>query len=229
LNGRSKRQRPSVGSLSDEEWEGDVAEGGEFSDRSLEDDVWSVASSPPTRRSTRQSAVQSSWGRADLPFSPKKTRLRKRISYNNESSEISALDGAGPTRRFNRIRNSYGTRYANSDYEDSKEDPSCDEYGLEDRKSRPKSKPSIPKRGKASRAAYGHIRSIADLEYDELEYGPLAAHRHTCERCQRRPTYVLLQQQKKSKKKLKGKRQDESEEDSDSEDKLASLGGWVRW
>jgi hypothetical protein len=93
---------------------------------------------------------------------------------------------------------------------------------------RPKGKIKIPKRGKASRAAYGHIRSIADLEYDELENGPLSAHRHTCERCQRKPTHILLEQQRK-KSKNKRKPKDEFEEDSDSEDKLSSLGGWVQW
>ena len=113
------------------------------------------------------------------------------------------------------------------DFEDDESDTPSDEGDSPVRNSRSKSKPNIPKRGKASRAAYGHIRSIVDLEYDELENGPLFTHRHTCERCQRKPTHVLLNQQRNSAKRRKLK--DDSEEDSDSEDKLAGLGGWVRW
>ncbi|KAI0249494.1 SNF2 family N-terminal domain-containing protein [Lactifluus subvellereus] len=224
MKGNSKRQPPSLGSLSDEEWEGDVAEGGEFSDRSDEDDVWSVTSSPPIRRSTRRTAVQGSRGRTDLPFSPRKMRFRKRIRYDSESSETSILDSAGPTRRSNRIRTSHKTRH---NYEVGESDPLSDEYVTPNRNLRSKGKLNIPKRGKASRAAYGHIRSIADLEYDELENGPLSAHRHTCERCQREPTHILLQQQRKSSKKNKPKRKvkDEFEEDSDDQDKLAGMGG----
>jgi hypothetical protein len=99
------------------------------------------------------------------------------------------------------------------------------------RNSRSKGKIDIPKRGKASRAAYGHIRSIADLEYDELENDPLLAHRRTCERCQRKPTHILLELQRKSGKRNKSKRKpkDEFEEDSGTEDELVGLGGWVRW
>jgi hypothetical protein len=117
------------------------------------------------------------------------------------------------------------------DYEDGESDSFSDEYVSPIRDSRSKGKINIPKRGKASRAAYGHIRSIADLEYDELENGPLSAHRHMCERCQREPTHVLLEQQRKltKRRQVKRKHKDDFEEDSDNEGKLASLGGWVRW
>jgi len=141
----------------------------------------------------------------------------------------SVFDGIGPTRRSGRIRNSLGIRDVG---DESESEAVSDESFVPDRKIRSKDKPNIPKRGKASRAAYGHIRSIADLEYDEVENGPLSAHRHTCERCQRKPTHLLLQQQRKMATKSKTKRKakdDEPEEDSDSEDKLAALGGWIRW
>jgi hypothetical protein len=113
------------------------------------------------------------------------------------------------------------------DYEDGELDSLSDEC-VPVRNSRSKGKINTPKRGKASRAAYGHIRSIADLEYDELENGPLSAHRHTCGRCQRKPTLILLEQLRK-RGKVKRKPKDEFEEDSGDEDNLASLGGWVRW
>lgn len=139
-------------------------------------------------------------------------------------------DDVGPPRRSNRIRKPLKTNTMDHDYEDGESNSLSDERVSPVRNSRSKAKVNIPKRGKASRAAYGHIRGIVDLEYDELEDGPLSAHRHTCERCQRKPTHVLLKQQRKSGKRRQAKRKpkDDSDEDSDSEDKLAK-GGWVRW
>ena len=118
------------------------------------------------------------------------------------------------------------------DYEDGGSDSLSDErVSPPVRNSGLKAKLNIPKRGKTSRAAYGHIRGIVDLEYDELENGPLSAHRHTCERCQRKPTHVLLRQQRKSGKRHQSKRKprDDFDEDGDNENKSTSLGGWVRW
>lgn len=220
----SKQQTLSVGSFSGEEWEGDVAEGGDVV--TDDDDIWSLASSSPPR-GTKRSTNKGRRGRSDLPFSPKKLRAYKRTLSESESTETNVPDSVGPTRRSNRIRDSRGTNKMDHDYEDGESDSLSDEY-VPVRNSRPKGKINAPKRGKASRAAYGHIRSIADLDYDELENGPLSAHRHTCERCRRKPTHILLEQQRK-RGKVKRKPKDEFEEDSGDEDKLASLGGWVRW
>lgn len=218
----SKPPAHSVGSFSDEEWEGDVAEGCNVGGLPDDDDIWSL---PP--RSIQRPAIKGRRGRSDLPFSPKKTRSCVSILKESESSEANVRDGLGRTRRSNRIRNSRGTNKMDRDYEDGESDSLSDEY-VPVRKSRAKGKVNTPKRGKASRAAYGHIRSIADLEYDELENSPLSAHRHTCERCQRKPTHILLEHQEKMGK-VKRKLKDEFEEDSSDEDKLAGLGGWVRW
>lgn len=226
LNRLSKKlARP----LSDEEWEGDIAEGDGVSDLTDDDDVWSTTSSAP-RRGSKRLTIKLRRGRSDLPFSPRKTRPHRRALSESESSELGVRKAVGGTRQSNRIRNSRGTNTMDRDYENSELDTlsDSDEYVSPVRNSRSKGKVNIPKRGKASRAAYGHIRSIADLEYDELEGGPLSAHRHTCERCQRKPTHILLEQQRK-RKKPKRKPKDEFEEYSDGEDKLASLGGWVRW
>jgi len=229
-NGLSKRH-PSAESPSEEEWEHDIAEGDNFDDD--DDDLRSVASSLRVRRrSARHSTVQGSSGRADLPFSPRKTRFRKPPLSESESSVTSVSDNVGPTRRSTRIRNSLRIRDTGHESEDSESETGSDKSFSPGRNFRSKGKPKVPKRGKASRAAYGHIRSIADLGYDELENGPLSAHRYTCERCQREPTHLLLLQRQKTATKRKAKRKpkdDEFEEDSDSEDKLAALGGWVRW
>jgi chromodomain-helicase-DNA-binding protein 4 len=222
----SKKQALPVESVSDEEWEGDVAEGDDVGDRTDDDDIWSRASSSPPREKKRRT-IKGRRGRSDLPFSPKKLRSYMRTLSESESSETNVRDVVSPTRRSNRIRNSRGTNKMDRDYEDGESDSLSDEY-VPVRNSRSKGKIHTPKRGKASRAAYGHIRSIADLEYDELENGPLSAHRHTCERCQRKPTHLLLEQQRK-RGKAKRKPKDEFEEDSGDEDKLASLGGWVQW
>jgi chromodomain-helicase-DNA-binding protein 4 len=219
----SKQQALSVGSFSDEEWEGDVAEGDGVDNLTDDDDIWSLESS----RSIKRPTIKGRRGRSDLPFSPKKLRSYVRRNSESESSEANVRDGVSRTRRSNRIRNSLGTNKMDRDYEDGESDSLSDEY-VPVRNSRSKGKINTPKRGKASRAAYGHIRSIADLEYDELEDGPLSAHRQTCERCQRKQTHILLEQQKK-RGKVKRKLKDEFEEDSGDEDKLASLGGWVRW
>lgn len=227
LNRHFKQRRLSVGSLSNEEWEGDLAEGDDISDLTHIDNDSSLSSSSSRWISNRRSTLRSHRGRTDLPFSPGKMRLRRRALSDSESSEMAVSDDVGPTRRSNRIRNSRRINAVDHDFEDDEWDTLSDEGVTPIRNSRSKSKPNIPKRGKASRAAYGHIRSIADLEYDELENGPLSTHRHTCERCQRKATHVLLNQQRKSAKRRKPK--DGSEEDSDSEDKLAGLGGWVQW
>lgn len=185
-----------------------------------------MASSAPRRRSKRFT-TKGRRGRSDLPFSPRKTRSYRRTLSDSESSETSVY-GVGHTRKSNRVRNSRGIDTVDRDYDDDEQDSLSDEYVSPPRNSRSKGKTKIPKRGKASRAAYGHIRSIADLEYDDLENGPLSAHRRTCEKCQRKPTHTLLEQQRK-KKKAKRKPKDEFEDDSDDDDHLASLGGWVRW
>ena len=231
-NGPSKRLH-STETPSDEEWEHDIAEGDNFHDDDDDDDLGSVASSNRVlRRSARYSTVQGSSRRTDLPFSPRKTRFRKRVLSGSESSVTSDFGGAGPARRSSRILNSLRIRDIGPESEGSESETGSDKSYTPDRNSRSKGKLSIPKRGKASRAAYGHIRSIADLEYDELENGPLSAHRYTCERCQREPTHLLLSRRRKTATKSKAKRKPrdgESEEDSDGEDKLAALGGWVRW
>lgn len=227
MNRLSKQRALSVGSLSDEEWEGDIVEGDDVSDLTDGDDVWD---SPPPRRIKTRSTIRDQ-GRTDLPFSPRKTRPRNRVLSESESSEMGISDDVGPTRRSNRIRKPLRTNAMDDDYEDGESDSLSDERVSPVRNSLSKAKVSIPKRGKTSRAAYGHIRGIVDLEYDELENGPLSAHRHTCERCQRQPTHVLLKRQRRSGKRHQTKRKpkDDFDEDSDSQDKLASLGGWVRW
>ncbi|KAI9461026.1 hypothetical protein BJY52DRAFT_1168379 [Lactarius psammicola] len=230
-SGLSKRHL-SAESLSDEEWEHDIAEGDNFHDEDNDDDVRSVTSSIQIRRrSTRRSTVQGSSGRTNLPFSPRKMRFRKPPLSEGESSVTSVSDDVGPTRRSSRIRNSLRIRDTVHESDDGESETGSDKSFSPSRNFRSKGKPNVPKRGKASRAAYGHIRSIADLGYDELENGPLSAHRDTCERCQRDPTHLLLLQRRKTATKRKAKRKpkdDEFEEDSDSEDKLAALGGWVR-
>ncbi|KAI9513073.1 SNF2 family N-terminal domain-containing protein [Russula earlei] len=226
LNKLSKQRALSVESSSDEEWQRDIAEEDDVSDLTDDDDIRSVALSPP-RRNTRRSTVKSGQGRPDLPFSPRMTRLHKRTLTEDESSETSASDRVRPIRRSNRVRNSVRT---NHDYEDGESDSLSDEHASPVRNSVSKAKVNVPKRGKASRPAYGHIRSIVDLEYDEIENGPLSAHRHTCERCQRKPTHILLDQQRKPGKRNNVTRRprDEFKDASDSEDKLSALGGWVR-
>ncbi|KAI0271427.1 hypothetical protein BC834DRAFT_441990 [Gloeopeniophorella convolvens] len=221
----STRRSLSIESRSDEEWEGDLAEGNERDDDD-DGDSSSAASPRPTRRTTRASGRQQS----KLPFSPRKTRFRGRVPR-SESIDASISEDVAPARRSGRVRKSYRENVADADFQDDDVDSESEGYASPAHISRSKPKPKLPKRGRASRAAYGHIRSVVDLEYDDLEYGPLSSHRDKCERCQRRPTHILLDEpttKRARKGKAKRKRKDDSEEEIDDEDKVATLGGWVQ-
>jgi len=80
------------------------------------------------------------------------------------------------------------------------------------------------------RAAYGRIRATADLGYDsqsDEETVPLREHRSICEKCHREPAHKLMEMQTK---KPKGKKKSQLDfDEGDEEEKLADLGGWLRW
>lgn len=196
------------------------AEGIEDSDDEYEQNV------RPPRRILRARVAKA------LPFSPRKTRAQattRDSSLDNDwKSEESKEDQQ--KRRSTRTRKTRGFDTAN--YEDS-DAMDVDSGSEAPRSSRLKKK---PKRGKASRPAYGSFRSVEDLDYDpcsDEETAPLRKHRDFCEKCHRQPAHILLNNLKRKKTKGKGKRKrkdDDLEEDSgDEEEKLTHLGGWVRW
>ena len=159
------------------------SEDSDVGESELDDD--SDASVFPVRKSTRLAGANS--GSAQLPFSPKKTRSRKVI----------ILGGDEET--------------------DDNDDDDCFSISQainedEDYVPTPKSKLAKKKaEPKASRPAYGRVRTMDELKYDpDPGTKPLRVHRAKCEKCQQLPTSQL-------KKRRKAK---DEEED---------LGGWVQW
>ncbi|KAL4268111.1 AB hydrolase superfamily protein [Pleurotus pulmonarius] len=196
----------------------------EASDEEIEDsdDEYGQNVRPP-RRILRARAAKS------LPFSPRKTRTQataRDSSLDNDWKSAESEEDQ-PKRRSTRTRKTRGFDMAN--YEDS-DAMDVDSGSEAPRSSRLKKK---PKRGKASRPAYGSFRSVEDLDYDpcsDEETAPLRKHRDFCEKCHRQPSHILLNSLKRKKTKGKRKRKDDDlEEDSgDEEEKLTQLGGWVR-
>lgn len=187
------------------------------------DDEYEQSLRPP-RKILRTRAAKA------LPFSPRKTRAQdttRDSSIDNDwKSEESEEDQ--PKRRSTRTRKTRG--FDTADYEDS-DAMDVDSGSEAPRSSRLKKK---PKRGKASRPAYGSFRSVEDLDYDpcsDEETAPLRRHRDFCEKCHRQPAHILLNNLKRKKTKGKRKRKDDDleEESGDEEEKLTHLGGWVRW
>lgn len=162
-----------------------------------------------------------------LPFSPKKTRARKITAINliSEDEDASIVEMT-PPRRSTRAKKSARTTLDDEAYEDDGE-------GSSEGRAVIRIKPAKKAVRKESRPAYGRIRAVADLDYDEdQETAILRAHRDFCEKCEGKPTHVQLRalQKNKGKKRRKSKRsEDEFEEDDNSEERVTALGGWVRW
>lgn len=177
-------------------------------------------------------------GKKSLPFSPRKTRARRVyvIDSDQEFEEEEDHLSRHPARRSARVKKGVKVNlYTETHTDDEPSDEDSDDYSLRRPKSKGgKSKNSI--RGKASRPAYGHIRDVTELDYDfssSDEDAPLRSHRHICEKCQKGPAHQLLSDFSKIGKSKAGRRKktpvDEFDEFEDEGERLAALGGWVRW
>ncbi|KAI0322695.1 hypothetical protein OF83DRAFT_1092474 [Amylostereum chailletii] len=215
--GSSKGDAIVLDSDEGEEWDHDHPE-----DESADEDDDEDATPPPSSRLTRGAAKRK------LPFSPRKTRSRKQVSESDR--EDSATTRASSTRKSTRTRRSVRDNLADQDYAENTSDDE-DEYISRPRRGKASSS-KRPLRGAASRPAYGHFRPIQDLDWDPCDdekTAALRAHRDTCEKCQRRPTHILLEEEKKRGNRKK-KRRDDSDEDDPIEgsEQIEKLGGWVR-
>ncbi|KAJ7487418.1 SNF2 family DNA-dependent ATPase [Mycena galericulata] len=180
------------------------------------------------RRSTRSTKLL----RQNLPFSPKKTRSQKIILL--DSDEEDDADGSAnvPSRRSTRTRKAFKVKLdERAYYESDQEDDDSEGY---DSAPRPK-KLMKAARKKGARPAYGHVRVVADLDYDpnsDEETAPLRAHREFCEKCHEEPAHVQLERvQKRPKGKGRKKRKtsdDDLEESGDEVELITKRGGWVR-
>ncbi|KAG6885407.1 hypothetical protein C0993_002140 [Termitomyces sp. T159_Od127] len=173
-----------------------------------------------------------------LPFSPKKTRSARVFAIDSDLETGTSEQNATviPTRRSardsRRIRkelidldSDIDTDGADLSYDDD------DTYSSRQHYTKIKSKK--PMRKRASRPAYGNLRSVVDLDYDshsDEEIAVLWKHRDICEKCHQPPAHKLLQKLSKRARRRSKKRktEDEFEESGDEEERLISLGGWVR-
>jgi chromodomain-helicase-DNA-binding protein 4 len=172
-----------------------------------------------------------------LPFSPRKTRSRKvYVSDHSDDEEPRSTSGSeagerAPLRRSTRTRTATKARKADSDDFSDEGSENSDTSDREPSRKVPKRK-RAPGTKFVRRAAYGRVRSVVDLEYDsqsDEETAPLRVHRSTCERCHRKPTHKLLEAERKKPKGKKKVEIDKFEDEGDEDEKLAALGGWLRW
>ncbi|KAG6830296.1 hypothetical protein H0H92_001374 [Tricholoma furcatifolium] len=178
-------------------------------------------------RSSRRSRKQA------LPFSPRKTRSTHIYTIVSDGEtgtserNVSILSTRRSTRRAmrNQKKMNGGTDVDTDGAELS--------YGEDYIPRKASKKPKNLTRPKGSRPAYGHFRPVTDLEYDydsDEETAPLRVHRDICEKCHQPPAHrLLLKLAKKGKGRSKKKRTEDDFEDSgDEEERVVSLGGWVR-
>ncbi|KAG6818080.1 hypothetical protein H0H87_009235 [Tephrocybe sp. NHM501043] len=211
------KSTPGTESLPDSQDE-DTMEGN-YNDENYESDSEEIEEvlTQNTRSSGRQKRA--------LPFSPRKTRSARFVLPDSDmetgASEKSVI--ILPSRRSTRSsRNQKKLEEAGSEV-----DSGDDEISVP----RSKPKPKNLARKKEARPAYGHFRSVTDLDNDlhfGEEIGPTQKHRDICEKCHQVPAHKLLRALAKKGKQRSKKKADEFEGSEDEEERLAALGGWVR-
>ncbi|KAG6854233.1 hypothetical protein C0991_009251 [Blastosporella zonata] len=180
---------------------------------------------PSTRSSGRRKQA--------LPFSPKKTRSARLIIIDSdvETGDSEKSITIHPSRRSTRNSTRHPKKLEESGSGADTDGADLSYGDNEGYNGRPKVKTKKLVRNKESRPAYGHFRSVADLDNDlhfGEETGPTQKHRDICEKCHEPPAHKLLRAiSMKGKRRSKKKKNDEFE-DSDDEERLIGLGGWVR-
>lgn len=230
---KGRKAAPEVIDLSsDTEDVPDSEDDGDTSDEDMSDEY----GRHPKKKSSRATKKHIK----NVPFSPRRTRAKKGFAaadldvVDEDSDDIEEV---APTRKSSRSTKNSKAKYRETDdYMEVDSDGNMatgdeDEVLASFRKAKPKKKPS---HRTSSRPAYGHFRSIHDLEEDDFsdsETAALRAHRAICEKCHRLPANELINAA--SKKKLKGgkRRKDEDLDDFDGDEMemFRNLGGWVRW
>lgn len=167
----------------------------------------------------------------DLPFSPRKTFLRKVMPIDSDNS-ITDEDSAilNLQRRSGRSRKAMEVELdSDDDYVNAKPATSTQKIKLLG----PRKKPS---RSQYFVPMYGRVRDIKSIDEDPFsddeDHDVLRLHRKVCERCHNGPAHNMLESLRR-KSKGKGKKRKRSTDDefewSDDEEKFLSLGGWVQW
>ncbi|KAJ7102108.1 SNF2 family DNA-dependent ATPase [Mycena belliarum] len=201
-----------------------------------EDDEYGEESPMKVRRSTRSAKLP----RQNLPFSPKKTRSQKVIVLDTDEDEDEANQSANgnnnvPTRRSGRSRKAFKVNLdEGAYYESEQEDVDSGGYDSAPQPKRAAKRGKVARR-KGVRPAYGHVRTVADLDYDansDEDTAVLRVHRNKCEKCNDKPAHELLEEERR-RPKNKGRKkrktsEDEFEESGDEVELINKKGGWVR-
>ncbi|KAJ7706367.1 SNF2 family N-terminal domain-containing protein [Mycena rosella] len=184
------------------------------------------------RRSTRSTKLP----RKNLPFSPKKTRSQK-VTVLDTDEEDDESDGSttAPTRRSGRSRKAFKVNLDEGVYyESDEEDGESEGYDSAPTLKRGAKRAKVVRK-KGARPAYGHVRTVADLDYDansDEDTAALRVHRNKCEKCNDKPAHELLDAERKRPKNKGRKRrktsEDEFEESGDEVERINKKGGWVR-
>lgn len=160
---------------------------------------------------------------AKLPFSPRKSRLRRAIVIDDSDESNSEVR---PTQRRSR-------RIKSDIIAAGSESSSSFSSYREVRKTRNEVLPKKVRIKRPAKPAYGHVHDISDIEYEsDDELACLRRHRNICGKCHEGPAHDLLQKFKKrsrNKSSRKKPTRDELVETEDEDERLNSLGGWVRW
>jgi len=175
------------------------------------------------RRSLRRTRVKP-------PFSPKKRRSRRMHIHDDSDDSEARVVTRQPNRRSKRSAKGHKVNYGDDDEEEETQDSDYqDSFGIKD----PKKTKTKKRYNAAARPAYGHFRSMDDIDYDpDEETRALRAHRQFCEKCHKAPATRLLQLALKKAKKGKKKKRTEDDDLEESEDEESSAiekGGWVQW
>ncbi|KAF8807753.1 hypothetical protein BYT27DRAFT_7189847 [Phlegmacium glaucopus] len=186
---------------------------GEESEESYEDDDYNAPMRKHLSRRAKSTATK------ELPFSPRKSRLRKVMTFADSESDASDQK-SGPIRRSTRSKVTKISLI--TDEED---------YLDEDEKGKGKTK---IKKFTQPKPMYGRIRAVTTIQDDPFpddeEHEALRRHRNICEKCHLKPAHLLLAAFKK-KSKGRGKKRkrstDDDFEESEDEQKYIDMGGWV--
>ena len=209
--------------------DGDILVNSEEEDDSEESEDDDDYGRPALR--TRLSRRAKSTATKELPFSPRKTRSRKVMSFAESESDFSD-QMPGSTRRSMRTKVTKINLIA--DEEDYLDEDEMDSQS-EDRRPKVKGKTKA-KKSTHLKPMYGCIRAVTTIQDDPFpddeDHEALRRHRDICEKCHQKPAHLLLVAFKK-KSKGKGKKRkrstDDEFEESEDDQKYINMGGWMTW
>ena len=199
------------------------------SDKSEESEDDDDYDAPILRKSLSRRAK--STATKDLPFSPRKSRSRKVMTF-AESESDSSDRTSDPTRRSARSKVTKISLITDEeDFLDEDEVNSDSQV----RRAKAKGKTKV-KKLVHPKPIYGRIRTATAIQDDPFpddeEHEALRRHRDICEKCHLKPAHLLLaafKRKSKGKGKKRKRRTDDEFEESEDDQKYIDMGGWITW